>query len=99
VLSGNGDSWAPSRAGDPVVVYDAPNSRWIMYYFGDNDGTNFHGIGRAFSTDLLHWTRDSNNPIVTGFIRPSLVNAGSRWFMVVDDIGTHLFVLTSQTLN
>jgi Glycosyl hydrolases family 43 len=45
------------EARDPMVFWDAPRSRWIMYYTATADPTrsSAHIVAYRTSTDLLHW--------------------------------------------
>ena len=48
------DGWDSYFCADPFVVWDG--ERWVMYYYGYNGVHAQDGI--AFSTDLLHWTKE-----------------------------------------
>lgn len=63
VSLGSGGSWEDVDIANPDVFYDTPNSRWVMNYSGF-DGTEW-GTGLAYSTDLLSWTKEATNPVLT----------------------------------
>lgn len=46
---------------DPFIEVDS--GEYNLYYSG-NDGSGNVRIGHATSTDLINWTRDSNNPVL-----------------------------------
>src|SRR6478752_6226477 len=55
-------------------VVQGPGGSWFMFYTGTTqlpDGTLRQQIGRATSTDLYHWVKDEQNPLVC---------ADSRWY-------------------
>jgi predicted GH43/DUF377 family glycosyl hydrolase len=73
-VGGNGD-WDAGMVESPAVWYDSSRSMYGMVYtgYGRTDTTR-RGykfvtgprVGLAWSTDLLHWKKDANNPILSG---------------------------------
>jgi predicted GH43/DUF377 family glycosyl hydrolase len=57
------EQWTKSGA----IVRDKINSKWWMYYLGtrrDNDGKARDHMGLASSTDLLHWSDATKEPVL-----------------------------------
>ncbi len=54
-------SWDGQSVASPSVVRNGTS--WVMYYGGLSNGTQPE-IGRAFSSDGYHWTRDATNPVI-----------------------------------
>jgi predicted GH43/DUF377 family glycosyl hydrolase len=63
VTKGAAASWEDVDIANPDVFYDTPNSRWVMNYSGF-DGAQWH-TGLAYSTDLLTWTKEAANPVLS----------------------------------
>eukprot|EP00658_Telonema_sp_P-2_P061997 TRINITY_DN50657_c0_g1_i1.p1 TRINITY_DN50657_c0_g1~~TRINITY_DN50657_c0_g1_i1.p1 ORF type:complete len:427 (+),score=84.52 TRINITY_DN50657_c0_g1_i1:100-1281(+) len=58
--SGPAGSPDTAMASDPKVFWDEVQKVWVMFYFGLGDSTHGHAdILIAFSTDLLHWEKDT----------------------------------------
>ena len=58
-------------------VIKGPDETWSMFYTGTtrlDDGTLVQRVGRATSSDLYHWVKESRNPLVC---------ADSRWYEMV----------------
>ena len=54
--TGVADAWDTYQAADPKVWWDGDH--WTMLYFGNGGGSGA-AIMAAFSTDLLHWEKDT----------------------------------------
>lgn len=76
------------------------NGRWHLYYTGRKASgaslQNFCGIGLATSDDLMHWTRYSSEPILTGNGFPQWpdnvgIAGGARIVETEDDLGQKLY--------
>lgn len=52
-----------SDIANPDVTWDTPNSRWMMNYSA-YDGSDWR-LCLAYSTDLLTWAKDANNPVAS----------------------------------
>jgi predicted GH43/DUF377 family glycosyl hydrolase len=70
ILSAAG-GWESTTAAEvtrPLVYYDEddlnPSARWKMWYAGGQFGAG--GIGYAYSSDGLSWTKWDGNPVLTG---------------------------------
>jgi len=63
VLAGSGGAgdWDRTYASRATVIKENDDA-YHMWYSG-GDGRMDHGIGYAFSTDGINWTRDATNPI------------------------------------
>ncbi|MDD5699847.1 MAG: putative Ig domain-containing protein [Candidatus Nanoarchaeia archaeon] len=59
---GNTDDWDSSYSTFGAVIKDAEN-RWYMFYSGGQIDSN-DGIGAAYSSDGLNWTREDSNPVM-----------------------------------
>jgi len=59
---GPAGAWDNGAVGDPTVISDG--STYRMWYTGGSDPETLVGIGYATSTDGIHWTRYSGNPVV-----------------------------------
>jgi predicted GH43/DUF377 family glycosyl hydrolase len=66
VLSPTGSGWESQHVLNPGVVYR--NGAFQMLYRADGGGPD--QVGLATSTDGLHFTRNANNPVITGNVLP-----------------------------
>lgn len=66
VLSPTGSGWESQHVLNPGVVYR--NGAYQMLYRADGGGPD--QVGLATSTDGLHFTRNANNPVITGNVLP-----------------------------
>jgi predicted GH43/DUF377 family glycosyl hydrolase len=66
VLSPTGSGWESQHVLNPGVVYR--NGAFQMLYRADGGGPD--QIGLATSTDGQHFTRNANNPVITGNVLP-----------------------------
>lgn len=62
VLDRSTDEWDAHRVGDPVVVHDGDEFHALY----DGDGPAHFDIGHATSPDLIHWSKNSDNPVIDG---------------------------------
>jgi hypothetical protein len=56
------------RAWIRTMVWDSANSRWVAFTGGQGNGGTYPGvryIGVHYSDDLINWTSDASNPIIT----------------------------------
>jgi parallel beta-helix repeat protein len=60
--TGNDGTWDSDYATFGTIIKESDNS-WHMWYSGGQSKSN-EGIGHAYSTDGLTWTRDIANPIL-----------------------------------
>lgn len=71
---------------DPMLAYDAANSRWLMAYTITNDtnfvGNPFYGA-LAYSTDLSTWTLISADSAHNGYEGSKLLNIDGIYYMMV----------------
>jgi predicted GH43/DUF377 family glycosyl hydrolase len=69
----NNIAWENSQIFAPVVLYDREETdatrRWKMWYGGSSFG---QGIGYAYSSDGLTWTKYASNPVLS-------LGAGGQW--------------------
>lgn len=91
----------PSGAWDSGVIYSPDviwnGSMYLMYYSGSGKSA-FRVIGVAFSSDGYHWTKYSENPIITP--GPGFYDSWwSRFASVVFDSGTYEMWYTGHTLT
>lgn len=63
VLSPEPNTWDRNGVSSPNVIYDG--TKYMMYYTGLNGSTG--NIGLATSLDGMHWTKLSNNPVISSF--------------------------------
>jgi predicted GH43/DUF377 family glycosyl hydrolase len=62
--TGPSGTWDASTVFSPDVVWNGTG--YMMYYVGDGGTTSlFRQIGVAFSSDGIHWTKYSGNPVIT----------------------------------
>jgi len=59
---GRGDMWDCLHTGDPEVI--KVKGMYYLYYSGSYDPKGTGSIGLATSTDGVHWTKYSGNPIL-----------------------------------
>ena len=86
LLHGAAGTWEGGRIGNGQVIWDG--SQYVMYYTGRN-AAGHDAVGRATSTDLIHWTKYSSNPVLdygvsgegTGPVHPSVLKVGSVYKM------------------
>lgn len=60
-----------------------PDGTWFLFYTGAriaHGGKNIQSVGYATSTDLVHWTKATGNPILT---------ADPRWYETLADNAWH----------
>lgn len=60
--------WQGDRAWFRTITWDETNSRWVAFAGGnDTSGTNpgVRQIGAFYSDDLINWTGDAANPVIT----------------------------------
>lgn len=66
VTKGTG-TWDSSDITNPDVIYDTPNSRWLMSYsaYGTtaSDSSPKWRLALAYSTDLITWIKEPLNPV------------------------------------
>ena len=88
ILTRNSSASAWDRMGikADTAFYDDSQGLYLMYYSAVN--TTSHplasGIGLATSSDSVHWTRYTGNPLVTGseyYLRESVVKYGNTYMM------------------
>lgn len=60
---GASGTWEDVDVANPDVFYDTANSRWVMNYSGYDGAVWLTGL--AYSTDLLTWTKEAANPVIT----------------------------------
>ncbi len=69
LVTGANGSWDSEAVYSPDVVWNGTG--YLMYYTGDGAYSNttfpanFRQIGVAFSSDGVHWTKYTDNPVVT----------------------------------
>jgi len=91
VLSpGSSGQWDSGGVDPNTVIY--VNGTYFLYYTGDTTGNCWVGgqIGVATSTDGIHWTKYSSNPIVQGtgsgwgydLINPSVCYVNKTFYMI-----------------
>jgi hypothetical protein len=64
---GAAGAWDAGSLFQPGFAYDAPTQTYIAWYGGcpDTTFTNTDGIGFAYSTDTITWTKGPFNPVLT----------------------------------
>lgn len=58
-------AWENSDCANPDVFYDTPNARWVMNYSGFASVAQIWTTCLAYSTDLLTWTKEAANPVLS----------------------------------
>jgi hypothetical protein len=88
-----GPSWRQDEVSAPQVLRLAAD-QWVMYYTG-NDGVGPHeAVGRATSSDGIHWTL-GDQPVVWGRLQGVLYDGTTYRMYLSDFYGDGLELLTS----
>lgn len=103
IVLGAGGSWEDVDIANPDIFHDTPNNRWCMNYSG-YDGAQWH-TGLAYSNDLLSWTKEAANPILSpiagdGYIagNGAIVLKGSTYYLYYNDQSGNIKLATSPDL-
>ncbi len=95
----NTAGWDSFFLDTPEFLYHDSLKKFVMYYFGDTDGSpESSAIGIAISDDLKTWTRYSGNPVLGPGARnewdglfvesPSVAYAWGQYWMVYTGVDT-----------
>lgn len=106
VVVPNATGWEETDVANPDVFWDTPNSRWVMSYSGYSAFDNKWRLGLAYSTDLLHWTKEAANPVFSpteseGYLACNgsvVVKDGTYYHFYNNGEATGIFVATSPDL-
>jgi hypothetical protein len=87
---GAAGAWDAGSIFQPGFMYDIPTRTYIAWYGGcpDTTFTNTDGIGFAYSTDAITWTRGPFNPVLTKNTNTSGTNAFE--FIIANSINMYL---------
>lgn len=75
-------AWESGWQGQLSVAGQDSSGTWHGYYTAKRSGTLGYAIGHATSTDLINWTKDAANPVITT-LQPSnfeFHKIGNRWY-------------------
>ena len=67
LVGGPTGAWDHWGVGECSVVWDSARARYEMFYEGNEEdwfGPGTSGIGYAYSSDGIHWTKNTANPVV-----------------------------------
>jgi predicted GH43/DUF377 family glycosyl hydrolase len=84
VFTNSGSGWERDLVKDPWVIYDG--TQYVLYYSGWTSATSKFQIGRATSSDLLTWTRDTSNPVIALGAGGAIDDAGCSFPTVIYDL-------------
>ena len=102
---GTSGAWDFHIRGEPGnVLYDPVNplgGSYVMAYTGYPGTYSMGGqtkLGIATSSDRIHWTKYSGNPVITNYIEdPSLVKSGSTYYLYGEDSPNINVILYTST--
>lgn len=104
IPTGTSGAWDDSDVANPDIKWDTRLSKWVMNYSG-YDGASWH-TGLAYSDDLLTWTKEAANPILspTGAegnqaTNGSIVQAGGTYYLYYQGEDSQIRLATSTDLT
>ena len=83
VLVGEEGEWDENGA-ESWGLIKVDSTYYVFYEAVHSDGSSGRSIGVATSTDLVNWTKDLNNPIMTGGrFCPFIFKYGAYYYLLV----------------
>ncbi|MGA8904763.1 MAG: hypothetical protein WB661_07120, partial [Candidatus Bathyarchaeia archaeon] len=106
LLRGSPGQWDYTVVRPGSIFYDSSTSQYLLYYSGRTSNPNPSGkcgIGVAYSTDAITWTKSPANPLINtnaptcrGLSSPSVIKVGSTYTMWYGEFGA-VNIATSST--
>jgi len=93
-VDSNPVAWDKTSVRSSEVIYDADDSLYKMWYWGNNDDTDpgtygIHGTGYATSPDGITWTRQGQISDSTRLITGEVLKINGKYFMI-HGVGPHI---------
>jgi len=96
---GGAGAWDEMIAGDPWLMRDPNGTTYYLFYFGaDASSPAFYQEGYAVSQDLINWTKNATNPVLTkgnagawdsqGAGKGAVIQLGNTYYMYYDGMST-----------